>query len=266
MKYLKSIFITLSILLSITNSSFALDVCPGENKTLSWSSSNATNCIPNSSGIGQNACNFSPTPNVASSQAVTVPAGASGNFCTVTLTCTNAANVSVSSSDSLYVKTLGQCGMCPAGQVPDNTSTWSMYAGNGCITPTATIIGGSCTIPVGQSSCNVPVTFSTTYVNNPGLFNYSDFKGRYYNGAIYGSGQSFITGSRTEANVTVGGGTPVMLGVREMSDTRNTFVVSGGIKGENCDVAFGESTRTTPISWTSAGGTGAEVLQVQASC
>ena len=200
MKYIKSIFITLSILLSFTNLTFALDVCPGENKTLTWSSSNASICTPSVSGFGQFACNFFPTPNVASSSVVAINANTtSGNFCTVTLTCKNNAGQEATSIDSLNVKTLGWCatqgrGACPAGQIPDTTTAGSIYAGNGCITPTAIIVGGSCTIPVGASSCNVPVTFTTT--------NAVAAEVKLFNSA---------SGAAVTNTVSVGGGTPIII-------------------------------------------------------
>jgi hypothetical protein len=190
MKHLKQILFTLSILLSITSLSFALDVCPGETKNMTWSSSNSTSCTP--AVTGSIACSFSPQANVAGSKMVSVPSGTgSGNFCQSTITCSGASQ-SVTAADTLYVRTLGWCqmqgrGKCPAGQVADTssyteieqqgegeTNTVTYYRineGTGCVAPTATITGGSCIIPENASSCTNALSWNTNGASFPQITN-----------------------------------------------------------------------------------------------
>jgi hypothetical protein len=290
MKYIKQILFTLSILTTFINYSFALDVCPGVSRTLTWSSSNITgNCTP--SYTGAPACNFNPQPNVAGTSTVNIPTDAtnspSGKFCVSTITCTNNANPPVTStmSDDIRIKNNGQCNTCPAGSVPNNTTPGSIYSGNGCIRPTATITGGSCIIPIGASSCTVPVSFTTTNldVSQAGLFNIArtgTSSNSYYNGFVYG-GTSYMSipgRPADKADVSVGGGTPITLRVNAINgagvftiDGSGTVTgncatgsawngsmctpstVSGSVTANSCTVAFGQSTCTSPISWTSNG-------------
>jgi hypothetical protein len=132
----------------------------------------------------------------------------------------------------------------------------------------------------------VPVSFTTTNLalSSAGLFNYSNSGSgsTYYNGFVYG-GTSFMTTPgkpADKADVTVGGGAPTFLRVRHMVNPEGTFVVdgnmasvsgscatgsawngsmctpstvSGSVTASNCTVAFGQSTCTSPISWTSSG-------------
>jgi hypothetical protein len=221
---------------------------------------------------------------------VSVPTGTGvGPFCQSTITCSGASQ-SATAVDTLYVSTLGWCqmqgrGKCPAGSVPNNSSTWSIYAGDGCIKLTATITGGSCIIPIGASSCTVPVSFTTTNlsVSQAGLFDIARTgasSNSYYNGFVYG-GTSYMSipgRAADQADVSVGGGTPITLRVNSMSGA-STFTVdgsgivtgncatgsawngsmctpstvSGSVTANSCTVAFGQSTCTSPISWTSSG-------------
>jgi hypothetical protein len=135
MKSLKYLIYILSItILSIQLSSAITYKCPGDPATLTWSSTNCS-AVQNTYGVG--ACYFGNSLN--GSQPVSLSSGS----CTVSIQCTNPMSSTVA-TDQLVIKTLGQCGMCPAGSVPNNTTPGSIYAGDGCIRPTATITGGSC--------------------------------------------------------------------------------------------------------------------------
>jgi hypothetical protein len=311
---LKNLLLILSIFITLTttNNAFAKNICRGENITLNYMSANVSTCSAPETPNTFVFTGWNPQPGQTSSVTWNNVQTA-GNF---SLTCVNSDGVQAMSVENITFNTAGYCHLnvlgserCPAGQVPDTfgsqtiTETYSerqgfrsvlrtrsvtvpnYQVGTGCVTPTATITGGSCIIPIGASSCTVPVSFTTTNlsVSQAGLFDIARTgasSNNYYNGFVYG-GTSYMSipgRAADQADVSVGGGTPITLRVNSMSGA-STFTVdgsgtvtgncatgsawngsmctpstvSGSVTANNCTVAFGQSTCTSPISWTSSG-------------
>ncbi len=130
MKLLKVVLLSFTFLLSLTNSSFALDVCPGIPKTLNWSSSN---CTSGFSGTVSGSCSpgftFLPVMNTSGSQPVTLNSGS----CTATISCNGALpsnttiNVLPANDPSCVVPITGVCNnlsanACTAGTLSGSTA------------------------------------------------------------------------------------------------------------------------------------------------
>jgi hypothetical protein len=127
------------LFLLINENAFAINRCTNEPVTLTWSSTNANNSEGGLSS-GSLLCSFGVS--LGGSQTINPTAG-----CTVYYRAGNASGWSPYSYSSLVV---------------DSTRVWN---GSSCVSPTGSMTfpsGQSCTISTGQSSCSVPVSWSTT--------------------------------------------------------------------------------------------------------
>jgi hypothetical protein len=168
MKYIKSILISLSILLSISNVASAADKCPGAPATIRWSSAN---CVPSTFTPYSTspACKFDiATPNTSGDKSITT-GNTVGNFCTVKLSCTGNQGQGAAAEATLNVVDGPQC--CSVGTaLTEGRNVWSGVKSK-CITYpkpilTATTTPAS-TTPAVKWSCEEPATSYTITRNAP---------------------------------------------------------------------------------------------------
>ena len=278
MKYLKSIIFTLSVFSIFINFANALPVCKGETRQLIWTSSN---CQPNSfsgTNFGDNSCAFESSAGAGSKTISNIQSS-----CTVNFSCTG----SPISSDTLTIKPVNEC--CSNGQPGGTFSGACQYcaasqvysaAAQSCVAAVSALTASACVIPIGGSSCQTTVSWNTngyganvyntqtgrslnasiervydTDYDNSGVQNYSD-------NTVYsanGSAAYTVTPNNNSFTFAVN---PTRTAIADVScatgsawngSTCTASAVSGNITANNCTVAFGASSCSSNVSWTSSG-------------
>jgi hypothetical protein len=164
MKYIKSILISLSILLSISNAAFAVNKCPGQTAKVRWSSANCSAEFDPRSSVQQ--CKFDEaTPN--SSGEKNISAGNTlGEFCTATLSCKGNQGTTASSEARLDVVDGPQCCSLPGTALTEGRNIWrkvsTKYPVAKCYQYTPPVITATttptATAPTVKWDCESPAT------------------------------------------------------------------------------------------------------------
>jgi hypothetical protein len=251
-KYLFSFLFLLTLSINFSLAAGTLDVCPGQDATLQWTSTGAVSC---GGGLqnGNPICNF--VANLGGSQPITNPQSG----CTVNYSCSNAAPTPASDFATLNVVNGPSC--CNLySQV--GLPVWN---GTTCVAnPTGSITGGTCTIFPEQSSCNN--TISWTSNNNPAPAVVDDFNGTVISNlaSLPVGGVAYSTPYGTRNVILKNGATPIAPAAQISAVcSANHFFVAGVCKsGEvvvtltapNCTIAYNEASCNVDAIWKHTSG------------